>query len=276
MLRTRFITAFALGLPAMWLVFQANQLVFWWFLFVTVILGMWEWSRLAGITSTMARLVCTLVFGVLVLAVHYVDFYAVIDGWKVFAFLSSWWLAASIRVIRFSETSIQLGLVDIIFRYIEGCIVLLGLLLALHLLHAQPAGPWLVLTLLFLIWGADSFAYFTGRQWGSVKLLPRVSPGKTWMGVIGGVIGGTLVASSIVFFQPLLKPDVLFVIPVIVISILFSVMGDLFESMYKREVHLKDSSHLLPGHGGILDRIDSLMAAAPVFVMGLFLVGVIR
>ena len=276
MLKTRFITAFALGLPAMWLVFQANQLIFWWFLFVVVILGMWEWSRLAGITSTTMRVVCTLAFGLLVVAARNIDIYAVIASWKIFAFLSLWWLIASIRVIRFSGDAIQLTSIDIIFRYVEGCIVLLGLLLALHLLHAQPAGPWLVLTLLFLIWGADSFAYFTGRKWGISKLLPRVSPGKTWMGVIGGVVGGTLVATSIVFFHPVLKPDVLLVMPVIVISIMFSVMGDLFESMYKREVHLKDSSHLLPGHGGILDRIDSLLAAAPIFVTGLFLVGVIK
>ena len=254
MLKTRFITAFALGLPAMWLVFQANQLIFWWFLFVVVILGMWEWSRLAGITSTTMRVVCTLAFGLLVVAARNIDIYAVIASWKIFAFLSLWWLIASIRVIRFSGDAIQLTSIDIIFRYVEGCIVLLGLLLALHLLHA----------------------HFTGRKWGISKLLPRVSPGKTWMGVIGGVVGGTLVATSIVFFHPVLKPDVLLVMPVIVISIMFSVMGDLFESMYKREVHLKDSSHLLPGHGGILDRIDSLLAAAPIFVTGLFLVGVIK
>lgn len=276
MLKTRFITAFALGLPALWLVFQSNQDLFWWFLYVVVILGMWEWSRLAGMTSPALRIVSTLAFAVAIYVVRYNDLFARLLNWKIFTFLSLWWLVAAIRVFRFSGNAIQLNSVAIIFRYIEGCIVLLGLLLALQLLHSQPAGPWLVLTLLFLIWGADSFAYFTGRQWGTTKLLARVSPGKTWVGVLGGIVGGTFVASCIVFFHPELKPYFLFVIPVIIISIVFSVLGDLFESMYKREVHLKDSSHLLPGHGGILDRIDSLLAAAPVFVTGLFLVGVMK
>jgi len=275
MLKTRFITAFALGLPALWLVFQSSQMVFWWFLFIAVILGMWEWTRLSGIHSAMLRVLCTLAFALLVLAARKFNIYSFVDVQKIFLFLSLWWLLIAVRVLKSSGNIIQISNAHVLFRYLEGCIVLLGLLLSLLLLHGQVTGPWLVLTLLFLIWGADSFAYFSGRKWGHKKLLPQISPGKTWAGVIGGVMGGSLVAGSVVFFHPALNPYVISVIPVIVISSVFSVIGDLFESMYKREVNLKDSSHLLPGHGGILDRIDSLLAAAPVFVMGLFLVGVL-
>lgn len=277
MLKTRFITAFALGLPAMWLVFQSSEIVFWWFLFALVSLGMWEWTRLAGINALLPRIVLTLGFSILMYWLSIFNIEKYLGSLQpVFIFLTLWWIVAIQRVISSPGNTVTITPIKRVFRYIEGCIILTGLLLSLQLLHSQSTGPWLVLILLFLIWGADSFAYFTGRQWGNAKLLPRVSPGKTWAGVMGGLIGGTIVSSSIVFFHHLLNPFLLMMIPVIVVSIAFSVMGDLFESMYKRQVNLKDSSHLLPGHGGILDRIDSLLAAAPVFVSGLYLVGVIE
>ncbi|MFO7604310.1 MAG: phosphatidate cytidylyltransferase [Gammaproteobacteria bacterium] len=275
MLRTRFITAFALGLPAMWLVFQPNQLLFWWFLFIALSLGMWEWTRLAGLQSRPARVVLTAVFSLLAYGLHEIDLYVYLPAPGIFMFLTLWWLGAMLRVARSPGTVLTIAPTAMLFRCIEGIMLLLGLLLSLQLLHAQPTGSWLVLTLLFLIWGADSVAYFSGRKWGKTKLLPRISPGKTWAGVVGGLIGGTLVSASIFFIHPELRAHAMWVVPVIVVSILFSVLGDLFESMYKRAVNLKDSSQLLPGHGGILDRIDSLLAAAPVFVCGLMLVGVI-
>ena len=275
MLKARLITAFALGLPALWLVFQSSPVVFWWFLFVVSILGMWEWSRLSGMTALIPRIVSTVSFAVFVLVIHELNFYSWIETLPTFIFLSVWWFVASARVVKSSGEEITISYLQITFRYVEGCLILLGLIFSLQLLHAQSTGSWLVVILLSLIWGADSFAYFVGRQWGNKKLLPRVSPGKTWTGVVGGAIGGTLVSTVIVFLHPVLNSYVLWFVPVIVISIAFSVMGDLFESMYKREVALKDSGHLLPGHGGILDRIDSLLAAAPVFVAGLFMIGVI-
>lgn len=275
MLKTRIITAFALGLPVLWLVFGSSDVVFWWFLFVMAVLGMWEWTRLCGLTTNLSRVIGTIVFASLLLAVRWLDIYSYINKQSIFIFFALWWLVAALRVISSPGSIVTLSKVSIVFRFVEGSIVLLGLLLSLHLLHAQPAGPWLVLSLLFLIWGADSFAYFSGRQWGKTKLLPRISPGKTWAGVIGGVFGGSLVSFAVVFWHSVLNPYAWLILPVIVVSTIFSVMGDLFESMYKRQVNLKDSSHLLPGHGGVLDRIDSLLAAAPVFVCGLFLVGVV-
>ncbi|HKK13133.1 MAG TPA: phosphatidate cytidylyltransferase [Gammaproteobacteria bacterium] len=144
--------------------------------------------------------------------------------------------------------------------------------LALVSLHGgTPRGPALVLFLLVLIWCADSGAYLAGRRWGRRKLAPAISPGKTWEGVLGGLaaagvfslLGGWLLdwrGGALLRFQAMC-----------LVTVMFSVVGDLTESLFKRQVSIKDSGALLPGHGGVLDRIDSLLAAAPVFVLALYL-----
>jgi phosphatidate cytidylyltransferase len=129
-----------------------------------------------------------------------------------------------------------------------------------------------------LISGADIGAYFSGRMWGNKKLLPNVSPNKTRVGLCGGLLLGLSVAFGgiLIFPQVLLvgiSPiEVLSLLSVSFITIIFSVLGDFFESMLKREAGLKDSGAIFPGHGGVLDRIDSLTAAAPIFLFGLLLI----
>jgi phosphatidate cytidylyltransferase len=127
--------------------------------------------------------------------------------------------------------------------------------------------------LLTLVWLADIGAYFSGRKFGRRKLAPTISPGKTWEGVYGGV-GANLVWMLLIYwltdgFEIGLSQFLL----IGVATVLISVVGDLFESILKREAGVKDSGKLLPGHGGILDRIDSMIAASPVFVSGLLLAG---
>jgi phosphatidate cytidylyltransferase len=131
--------------------------------------------------------------------------------------------------------------------------------------------PEMVLCMLMLVFAADIGAFFAGRSLGHHKLAPRVSPGKTWEGAIGGLLAVALVslAGSLYFDQPVGK-GVAFGCAVGI----FSIIGDLTESMFKRAAGLKDSGHLLPGHGGILDRIDSVTAAAPLYALGLFGSGV--
>lgn len=155
--------------------------------------------------------------------------------------------------------------------------LLIGLLLllpswtALVWLHDQPGGPWLVMLLLLITWAADIGAYFAGRRFGRHRLAPRVSPGKTWEGFAGGLLLATVVGLSL---RPLLPGMPLPLLPfflLLILTIVLSVVGDLFESMVKRRAGMKDSGTLLPGHGGVLDRIDSVTASATVFAGGLYL-----
>jgi len=122
--------------------------------------------------------------------------------------------------------------------------------------------PLVVLLVLVLVWIADSTAYFVGRAWGRHKLAPAISPGKTWEGVAGGLIGAALYAIIIAFFTDLGAS--LALIATALLLGMVSIVGDLFESAVKRQAGVKDSGSLLPGHGGILDRIDSATATLPI------------
>ncbi|MDQ8935571.1 phosphatidate cytidylyltransferase [Acinetobacter rudis] len=132
------------------------------------------------------------------------------------------------------------------------------------------SSPWWLMYLFLLVWGADSGAYFVGRKMGKRKLAPKVSPNKSIEGLMGGVVTVMLViiVVQVSFLKVTLLQHILFFI-LSVITVFSSVLGDLFESMIKRRAGIKDSGRILPGHGGVLDRIDSLLAAAPVFAAGL-------
>lgn len=155
-----------------------------------------------------------------------------------------------------------------------GALVLATAWASIVSLHAaSPNGPWLVLLLFAIIWAADSGAYFAGRAFGQRKLSPFVSPGKTWAGVGGalGVVSIGLLGLSLGGWM-----DRASLLPLLLLGLLVtlvSIGGDLWESRLKREAGVKDSGSLLPGHGGMLDRIDSLLAAAPVFGLGLGIIG---
>jgi phosphatidate cytidylyltransferase len=155
-----------------------------------------------------------------------------------------------------------------------GLMVIPGTIAALGLLHGAPGpehhGPLRLLFAFFLVWAADVGAYFAGRAFGARKLAPRVSPGKSWEGVYGGVALSLLIAGLAGIFLFGVQggawaPFLLLCVAVV----LFSIVGDLGESLLKRQVGAKDSGTLLPGHGGLLDRIDSLLAALPALALGL-------
>jgi phosphatidate cytidylyltransferase len=126
----------------------------------------------------------------------------------------------------------------------------------------------LVLFLFVLIWMADSGAFFAGRAWGERKLAPAVSPGKTWTGA-AGALGGAVICALVLDQLALLSLSIASLVLLCLLVTIASIGGDLFESLLKRQAGVKDSGTLLPGHGGALDRIDSLIAAAPVFTVGL-------
>jgi phosphatidate cytidylyltransferase len=147
--------------------------------------------------------------------------------------------------------------------------------LGLILLHdTSPNGPAMTLGLMVLIWSADSAAYFSGKRFGRRKLAPALSPGKTIEGVAGGVVAAALVGILLFFYLGHSSvPALLLAAAIAVVTAIVSVGGDLFESMVKRRAGEKDSGRLLPGHGGVWDRIDSLVSSSPVFVAALSLAG---
>lgn len=132
---------------------------------------------------------------------------------------------------------------------------------------------YLILYIMFIVWGADVGAYFSGKAWGNKKLAPNVSPGKSWAGVYGGLATTALFAIIASLMLEMSISDTMLLLVITLITGVFSVVGDLLESMLKRHRGIKDSSQLLPGHGGVLDRVDSLTAAVPVLTFLLILVG---
>jgi len=147
-----------------------------------------------------------------------------------------------------------------------GLLLLVATWLSIVLIIHQPQGQWLLLLAVAIVSLADIGGYVAGNLFGKHKLAPVVSPGKTWEGFFGGLSFQLILIAALMLFMPVgvsLTALLLLIIPVS----LYSVLGDLFESMLKRHQGVKDSSQILPGHGGILDRIDGLMAALPLFIL---------
>ena len=123
------------------------------------------------------------------------------------------------------------------------------------------------------MWAADTGAYFAGRKFGRRKLAPRISPNKTVEGLVGGVVAGVALGLVVAVFAGATPGQLPAVALVALVAVLFSVVGDLFESLLKRQVGVKDSSNLIPGHGGLLDRVDGMVAALPAFALGKDMLG---
>jgi len=146
----------------------------------------------------------------------------------------------------------------------------------LAMMDLRATSPWLLLGIMALVWVADVAAYFAGRRFGKNKLAPSISPGKTWEGVLGAVLGVSLFVALAGCFSGLVHgyPNFLMLIFVSWLWVALSVIGDLFESAVKRQAGVKDSGALLPGHGGMLDRIDALTSTLPMAALALLLKGI--
>lgn len=150
------------------------------------------------------------------------------------------------------------------------CLILLPLVfVSMSAIYHLPAGQDRIIYLLFLVWAADTGGYLVGKQWGKHRLIPQVSPGKTFEGALGG-FAFVMIVASIGYFWFLPKA-LLSWFGLAFLVMIFAMFGDLFISMLKRRAKLKDTGTLIPGHGGVLDRLDSLIAAAPIFYIGLHL-----
>ncbi|MFC1333593.1 MAG: phosphatidate cytidylyltransferase [gamma proteobacterium symbiont of Clathrolucina costata] len=237
---------------------------------LVVSVGGWEWARLSGIETSFLQIVYSGSLVLCLAALYYLLPSAWVPG--VMLFSVAWWLLVVWRLTRYHAD--QQHSDRLLKRATEGFIVLLPAGLALVSIHRIPTtGPGLLLFVLILIWSADIGAYFAGHCWGKHKLASQVSPGKTREGVYGAMASAMLCAVFLSFWLDGSLGQSLLIVLLCLITMLASVVGDLFESLIKRLQGVKDSGQLLPGHGGMLDRIDSLTAAAPVFLFGLILLG---
>jgi phosphatidate cytidylyltransferase len=262
MLRQRVITALVLAplvlLVILWAPHQLAVAV----LTLLVLAGAWEWSAFPGFRRHSVRI---LYVAMISLGLGAAWLLGAERSEPVLYAAILWWVVALVWVAA-APSSVNRGTAAI-----AGAFVLIPAWLALTRLHAL--NPKLLLFLLLLVVAADIGAYFAGRQFGRSKLAPKVSPGKTWEGVIGGLAAAA--AMAFIGVQWLGKTAVPFM-SLCAIVVVASIVGDLTESLFKRHAGLKDSGNLLPGHGGVLDRVDSVTAAAPVFLVGLERLGLLR
>ncbi len=260
MLKQRVITALIAVAVLLLVLFVLPQVVAQIVVALLILAGAWEWSGFLGAQSKAVR-------------AGYVIFIAVLMGlvtWltpgvnePLFKLALAWWVCALVWAF-FYPTSIP-GVV----RWLAGALVLLPLYAALVTLYL--ASPAVLLDVLLIVWAADTGAFVAGKLFGRVKLAPAISPGKTWEGVIGGLLTVAVLATAGAW---LFDARVGVLVPFCLAVACASVIGDLTVSMFKRTSGLKDSGAIFPGHGGILDRVDSVAAAAPLFALGMGWTGI--
>jgi phosphatidate cytidylyltransferase len=264
MLRSRILTALALAVLLIIAVLYSPSQVTAVILGLILIVGAWEWSAFLSVSSA-GRVLYVAVLAVLgVLAWRYTLEAGRFE--RVMQLGFAWWVVAFIWIVWMPERggAVAAGL--------AGALALLPTWVALVRIDSSwNHGAQWTLFILALAFAADTGAFFAGRRFGRLPLAPRVSPNKTWEGVIGGMLLALMTAAAGAGWFGL--PAVAFMGLCLAASG-FSVVGDLCESLLKRHVNLKDSGRLFPGHGGVLDRIDSVTAATPVMTLGLMWLGV--
>ena len=273
--RTRVIAAlvmapFAIGaillLPTSWLVMLA-ALVF--------LVGLWEWFKLAEIDDTLQRTVLlTANLLLMVLLVWASRGSTDLVPLRLMALVGAGWWLLALLWLRFFHFASDHETWARVFKLAAGTLAVVPAWCALGLIHSsQPNGHIWLFVALAIVWAADSGAYFAGRHFGGRwfagrKLAPRISPNKTLEGLLGGLAAGMLVAAVGALLAGAGMAQLPGVLLVAIFTVLFSVVGDLVESLLKRHVGAKDSGDVIPGHGGVLDRIDGVLAALPIFVLG--------
>jgi len=248
---------------------------------LVVVLAGWEWAALCGFKSKQSRVIYIAVLISIFLSMSFIPESVLVTISIVSGAAIGWWLWSLLWLIRYQRR------IKIIHRNrfafaLNGIFVLIPFWFGLGILDVEQAyqfylaktygltKPQLLLFLISIIALADTSAYFIGKKWGKRRLASRISPGKTWEGFAGSLI-------TVGFFTPILahvlhidKFDIIRLSILVFVTVIASVLGDLFESLVKRLAGVKDSGTLLPGHGGILDRIDSYTAAVPIFMAGYF------
>ena len=281
MLLKRIITASVLATLIALAVFELPMEYFSLAIGLITLLAAWEWSNLADLSSTLKRALFIVALILPMLGIHFwtqileliaqaVDWpdvrdYSGILEWLVIPPVLFWVLV--MILIRNTPAAVVALQLKTRYKLLIGWFVLLSAWMFLSRLRSLY-GSEMTMYFLILIWVADISAYFAGKKWGETKLSPEISPGKTVAGMYGALISGLICAILLNLynlrygFNPMIAAD--FVL-ISILTVLISIYGDLFVSVVKRQRGVKDSGSLLPGHGGVLDRIDSMIAAIPFF-----------
>jgi phosphatidate cytidylyltransferase len=250
------------------LLFNTDPLWFSAAIVAVVLVAGWEWSNLTGIKTALGKF---FYLAALMLCLAgsalWLNLFESLDmskGQYVALLASILWAIIFLWVQGYPSSAILWSTKPVLA--ILGLLLLTATWLAIVLIIHQPQGQWLLLMAVGVVALADIGGYVAGNLFGKHKLAPVISPGKTWEGFFGGLFAQLLLIAVLIFFMPITVSLPVLALLIIPVS-LYSVLGDLFESMLKRQQGVKDSSQILPGHGGVLDRIDGLMAALPLFIL---------
>jgi phosphatidate cytidylyltransferase len=257
-------------------IFELSLLLFVLVIASITLLACWEWTQFVGSTSRYKAMIPTvtcLVIGYLLIPTDISSLNTLTSAhiWLL-SIASLWWLIASYLAITYPRSTSSWKN-SLFLRHLFGVLTILPFFWSLLILRAQNIdiepyhGSKLVLYVCLLVWAADSGAYFSGKAFGKHKMAPNVSPNKTIEGLVGGIMVALLVGWCAASLFDIHFSSTASMIAITLMTVIISVLGDLVESMFKRVSGIKDSSNIIPGHGGILDRIDSLTAAFPVFTL---------
>jgi len=272
MLKYRLITALVLIPLLFWSIITLPFVYFSVLMAFFTALSAWEWSKLIGFKNKVVRFVYMMA---VLLGVYFSSWLPSIFFLAIGFFI---WIWAALAVWRYGHNRSPLGFQRPEVAVVVGFFVLVACWLSLVTLRIAPSvmgSIWLTSALL-IIWATDTGAYFAGKLWGKHPLIPKVSPKKTWEGFFGGLVLGLIVAIVVSFFFPFTVQERFVFFGIAVIASLLSVVGDLTVSLFKRQSGVKDSGQMLPGHGGILDRVDSIAAGVVVFALGLLFFGFLQ
>jgi phosphatidate cytidylyltransferase len=267
-MKERIITGIVLVVALILLLFYASQTFFAGATLLIIMFAAWEWALMSGFKSNVSRIIYIIISLLLALCS------SILPGYWVALVASIWWLFAFILLIFHSFGK---PLTNRWVLAVVGVLVMVPCWLSLNLIKVSNYGTWWLLLFVLMVAALDTGAYFAGTAMGKTWLAPKISPKKTIEGLFGGILLAFVVAMIFQQFLDEVWYESWYVIlGMTLVLAFFALVGDLFESMVKRNANLKDSGSLLPGHGGVMDRLDSYTSAAPVFLLLLILLGYIK
>ncbi len=291
MLKQRIITALILAPSAIAAIFYLPLNYFAGLLLLITSIGAWEWGPFMGFTQPLKRALYVVSHALIIALLWYMlpidslwltglegtaGIQANVINLLWLAVL--WWVLAAFLMLSYPKSA-AIWAKNTLMRAVFGYLTLVPTWLAFMVIRSHDIqitpfyGAQLLMFLFLMVWSADIGAYFVGKAMGKNKLMPNVSPGKTIEGFLGGVVSASILMSVAGIYMGWSSEQFIKVLLVTALITTVSVLGDLTESMFKRQAGVKDSGSILPGHGGILDRIDSLTATAPIFALCYVLLG---